>query len=176
MRKSLLIVVATLALCTFFIACSNEKNPIDSKTENNQVRNTGITPANKLTVVAPAGWTPNTTNPNVMMKGTGTYTIKPEYMPGNANTPDAFVEFAKSALQKSFKNCKFGPTSSLTISGHEARRFEYSGDVFGMKMSYIMLYVFSDGRAHSLTCGAMTAEFGKLKQDYEKIIASAKLE
>jgi len=176
MRKSLPIIVVVMALSAFFFACSSEKNPNDSKNENIQVQNTGIAAAGKLTVVAPAGWTPNTTNPNVMMKGTGTYTIKPEYMPGNANTPDAFVEFAKSALQKSFKNCKFGPTSSLTISGHEARRFEYSGEVFNMKMSYIMLYVFSDGRAHSLTCGAMSNEFGKLKPDYEKIIASAKLE
>ncbi len=45
-----------------------------------------------------------------------------------------------------------------------------------MKMNYIVLYVFQGGRAHSLVCGAMADGFPALKPDYEKVIASARME
>lgn len=45
-----------------------------------------------------------------------------------------------------------------------------------MKMRHIILYVFKDGRAYTLTCGALDTEVNDLKADYEKMIASAKLE
>lgn len=134
------------------------------------------TGSSRLAVTNPAGWTPNPSNPAVVMKGTGTYTTKPEIPPAEANTPDAFVAFSQKQFAKSFSNCKFGPTIRLTVSGAEARRFEFSGEVSGMKMNYIILYVFKDGRAYSLVCGALADSFSALKPDYEKVIASARLE
>ena len=132
--------------------------------------------ASRLVVTSPAGWTPSSSNPAVVMKGTGTYTIKPENLPADANTPDAFAAFTQKQFAKSFTNCKFGPTTRLTVSGAEARRYDFTGEVSGLKMSYIILYVFKDGRAYSLVCGAFTDGFAALKPDYEKIIASARLE
>ncbi|MCX7023946.1 MAG: hypothetical protein NT080_04925 [Spirochaetes bacterium] len=66
--------------------------------------------------------------------------------------------------------------SGLAISACDARRFDFSGEASGMKMRHIILYVFKDGRAYTLTCGALDTEVNDLKADYEKMIASAKLE
>ncbi|MCK7474345.1 MAG: hypothetical protein MZV49_14070 [Rhodopseudomonas palustris] len=84
--------------------------------------------------------------------------------------------FAQKNFAKSFSNCKFSTVTSLKVSGNEARRFEFTGEVSGMKMTYIVLYVFQGGRAHSLVCGAMADGFPALKPDYEKVIASARME
>ncbi len=130
----------------------------------------------RLVVAAPAGWSPHPSNASVMMKGTGTYTLKPENMPAEAKTPDSFAAFAQKNFAKSFSNCKFGPVTSLKVSGNEARRFDFSGEVSGMKMNYIVLYVFQGGRAHSLVCGSLADGFAALKPDYEKVIASARME
>ena len=110
------------------------------------------------------------------MKGMGTYGISVDSMPGDANTPDAFVEFAKKNFPKYMKNCKFGASSILTVSGADARRFEFTGESSGLPMKYIILYVFKDGRAHTLTCGAVATDFAGFKADYEKVIASAVLQ
>ncbi len=130
----------------------------------------------QLKVTAPVGWVPNASNASMMMKGSGTYSIKVEYMPAEARTPDAFIDYVKKALGKTFKNCTFGPVVKLKVSGYEARRMEYAANVYGMKMKYIVLYVFDGSRVPSLTCGAMEGEFAKLKSDYEKIIASVRME
>ncbi len=130
----------------------------------------------RLAVTAPAGWSPHPSNAAMMMKGTGTYTLKPENMPPEAKTPDTFTAFAQKNFAKSFTNCKFGPVTSLKVGGNEARRFEFSGEVSGMKMNYIVLYVFQGGKAHSLVCGALADGFAALKPDYEKVIASARME
>lgn len=130
----------------------------------------------RLAVTAPAGWSPHPSNASMMMKGTGTYTLKPENMPSEARTPDSFTAFAQKNFAKSFANCKFGPVTSLKVGGNEARRFDFSGEVSGMKMNYIVLYVFQGGRVHSLVCGAMADGFAALKPDYEKVIASARME
>lgn len=129
-----------------------------------------------LKVTAPAGWSPHPSNAAVMMKGMGTYTVKPETPPPEAKTPDAYTAFAQKEFQKTFKNFKLGASSSLKVGGNEARRFEFSGEVSGMKMAYVVLYVFKDGKAHSLVCGAVADAFPALKGDYEKIIASARME
>ncbi len=130
----------------------------------------------RLAVTAPAGWSPHPSNASMMMKGTGTYTLKPENMPPEANTPDSFTAFAQKNFAKSFSNCKFSTVTSLKVSGNEARRFEFTGEVSGMKMTYLVLYVFQGGRAHSLVCGSLADGFAALKPDYEKVIASARME
>lgn len=130
----------------------------------------------RLAVTAPAGWSPHPSNASLMMKGTGTYTLKPENLPPEAKTPDSFTAFAQKNFAKSFSNCTFGPVTSLKVSGNEARRFEFTGEVSGMKMTYIVLYVFQGGRAHSLVCGSLADGFAALKPDYEKVIASARME
>jgi len=130
----------------------------------------------RLAVTAPAGWSPHPSNASMMMKGTGNYTLKPENLPAEAKTPDSFTAFAQKKFGASFANCKFGPVTSLKVGGNEARRFEFSGEVSGMKMNYIILYVFQGGKAHSLVCGAMADGFAALKPDFEKVVASARME
>jgi hypothetical protein len=129
----------------------------------------------KLTVTAPAGWAPSKYNPDMMMKGTATYSITEESMSGAPN-PDAYLALAKTNFQKAFKNCVIGSGANLQVSGNEARRLEFTGEASGLAMQYILLYVFKDGRAHLLTCGATADTFRSVKAEYEAMIASAKLE
>jgi ABC-type transport system substrate-binding protein len=174
-KRVMSIVVVMLIVVALCAACSKQAAPTTSPSDSSQSPQTKTSAAMKLTVVAPEGWIPNTTNPSMIMKGTNTYTISTDRMPSEAQTPDAYVEFAKTNFNKNFSNCKFGASSNLTVSGCEARRLEFTGEVMRINMSYIIVYVFKDGIAYTLTCGAGD-DISKVKADYEKIIASAKLE
>jgi hypothetical protein len=177
-RKVLTVAAVILVAAVIFTGCSKPKATTASGSESIQPASDASSKAvsSKLTVVAPEGWAPSKYNAAMMMKGTGTYSITEESMPANAAKADAYMEFAKAAFAKSFKNFKAGALSSLQVSGNEARRFEFSGEASGITMNYIMIYVFKDNRAYVLTCGAMSDTFGSLKADYDKIIASAKIE
>ena len=176
LKKLFPVFVIVLAATAVFAGCSKQDSSAGMAATSDQNQPAAPAVMQKLVVTAPDGWTANKNNPNVMMKGPSSYIISTDSMPGNANTPDTYVDFAKSQFQKNFKNVAFGPVSSLSVSGNEARRLEWSCQVSGIDFSYIYLYVFNTGHAYTLTCASMKSDLPKMKPDFESIIASAKLE
>ncbi len=158
------------------LSCSNNKKAT-STTQNSSVEQAnGSTQKLSLKVTAPEGWSPNSSNPSMIMKGTGSYIITTDVLPEEAATPDAYAKFAQKQFEQAFANTKFQAPQSLSISGTDARRLEFSGEISGMKMNYIIVSVLKDGMAYTLTCGDLTSDFDAVKADFEKIIASARLE
>jgi hypothetical protein len=178
MLKKFLPALILIALSSYIlIGCSGQKQDAKTATADAQeTANVAGSAALKLTVANPEGWKAASANSTVMMKDLGTYSVTDESMSPGADTPDSYLAAAKSSFQTAFKNCVFGAVFSLQISGAEARRLELTGEASGLSMSYVMLYVFKDKHAYILTCGAMADSFADYKTDYEKIIASAKLE
>jgi len=114
-----------------------------------------------FTVKVPDGWTkkPESAALAHYQKSAGSMIITRDYMPSEANTPDAYIEFVKVQLGKTFKNVKYDQVIPGKMDGYETREVIYSAEISGMKFKYDVLYIFNNGKAYTLTGGNLSDLF-----------------
>jgi len=129
------------------------------------------------TIKAPDGWKKRTTSsaPEHYMKNGVTLMLTIDSAPAEASTPDAYVEFVKKQYAGILKNMKFDPVKKLTINGVEARELTYSGETYGMKMKYDVVYVMKQTKVYTMTAGGMGDTFDSMRAEYRSFFNSLKL-
>jgi hypothetical protein len=93
-------------------------------------------------------------------------------LPLQASTPDQFIEFVKGNFAETFANTEFGAVQTLQVAGHESRKLYFTGEIFGVRMKNMVVYVFRNGYAYTLTCGNGLAEFAETEGDFQAFIDS----
>jgi hypothetical protein len=93
-------------------------------------------------------------------------------LPPQASTPDQFIEFVKGNFAETFANTEFGAVQTLQVAGHESRKLYFTGEIFGVRMKNMVVYVFRNGSAYTLTCGNGLAEFAETEGDFQAFIDS----
>ncbi len=136
-------------------------SPEIMETATSEVTETTETlPAATLTVTVPAGWTAvaDTALPAQYTKGTASFLVTYEYYL-NDMTLDDTVLYVQETFTGAFTNVVYGETSTLTISGKDARHFSFTCTVLDMSMTYDYYYVNVDGRIYSVVFGDVSDGF-----------------
>jgi hypothetical protein len=187
--KRFIILSLMLSLSAVLVTGCGKKEAASTKTTdtaNTQTQATSTptptntTPAAKtidLKVTAPAGWTQNANAVTPMYQmNTASFIITRDIVPGDAKTPDEYVELVKKMYAKSFNKAEFKPTQTITVAGNDARMLEYSCEISSMKMQFAVVYIIKNGSAYTLTLGDTTATFENTKKDLQSFLDSVKFE
>ncbi len=130
----------------------------------------------EYTVKAPQGWQKQAGSaaPEHYMKSGVSLILTIDTAPAEATTPDAYVEFVKKKYAKALKNVKFEPVKKLTINGVSARELRYTGETYGMKMKYDVVFIPKQTRYFTITAGGLASTFDALQADYQAFFNSFK--
>jgi hypothetical protein len=125
---------------------------------------------------APAGWEKKAGSSALehYMKNGVSLILTVDSAPAEATTPDAYVEFVKKRYARALKNVKFEPVKKLTINGIDARELRYSGETYGMKMKYDVMFIPKQSKYYTITAGGLGSTFDALKADYQAFFNSFK--
>lgn len=139
---------------------SSEATTISAIDTTTDTESTETLPAATLTVTMPTGWTAvaDTVLPAQYTKGTASFLVTYEYYL-NDMTLDDTVTYVQETFSGAFANVTYGETSTLTISGKDARHFSFTCTVLDMAMTYDYYYVNVDGRIYSIVFGDVTDGF-----------------
>jgi hypothetical protein len=130
----------------------------------------------EYTVKAPAGWEKKTGSsaPEHYMKDGVSLILTIDNAPSEAKTPDAYVEFVKKLYASALKNVKFEPVKKVKINGIDARELCYTGETYGMKMKYDVMFFPKQSKYFTITAGGLETSFDTMKADYQGFFNSFK--
>jgi hypothetical protein len=127
-----------------------------------------------ISVTPPAGWEPHVGAGLLAgyRKNGATFQVTRDALPAQASTPDQFMDFVMSMFAETFANTEFETAQTLQVAGHESRKLFFTGEMFGLKMKYMVVYVFRSGYAYTLTCGTLLDEFSETESDFQAFVDS----
>ncbi|MGE4284171.1 MAG: hypothetical protein AB7G87_10675 [Clostridia bacterium] len=100
-------------------------------------------------------------------------------MPSEAKTPETFIQYVKERFGKVLDNTTFNDISEIGISDPEKHFLVYTHDIKAGGATYQMkgwvTYIFHEGNAYTLTCGALSNSFSEVENDFREFIRSFKL-
>jgi SepF-like predicted cell division protein (DUF552 family) len=100
-------------------------------------------------------------------------------MPSDSENPEKFLEMVKENLAGAFGNITFSDTAEIGVSDPGKHYLAYVCDIkvggATMQMKNWVAYIFYEGNAFTLTCGALSENFPGLEEDFRTFIESFKL-
>lgn len=128
-----------------------------------------------ISVTSPAGWEPQEGEGLLACynKDSATFLVTREAIPAEADDDfDQFIEFVKGKFADTFDLIDVEEATALEVAGYEARELCFTAETFGLEMKYRVVYVFRDGYAYALTCGALAGEYAGLEGGFNSFIDS----
>jgi hypothetical protein len=154
---------------------SAEKGTGEAKSVAPEVSKESGRPAG-ISVTPPAGWDEHQGAGLLAgyRKEAASFMVTRDALPADADTPDKFIDFVRGEFGKVFANPRFEDVQTLRLADHESRKLIFIGTTYGMEFKYMVVYVFRNGTAYTLTCGTLVSDFAESEKDFQELINSFK--
>ena len=164
--------ISALAFLLLSLGCDKEP---EKKPDTNQNTSNDIS----ITVDLPDGWTK--VNKSILehdyQKGTGSFSIKNEYVLNGKDLEDAVIE-AKTYMGNYFESAVFSNTQNLKIDGYDAQSFTFTftstaADIT-LNMKMLGVYTMVNNKCYLISFGGTEDSFDALSDDFQYIIKGIK--
>lgn len=178
--KKILIIGLCLALTIILSACNTKKPPLKNDKETNTTQ-PEVKKEMTVSVAKKDGWdtVQGSTALIQYLKDGNSVIATRDIMPSEAKTPEDYIKFVKDKFSDAFNNVSYEDVSQIGVSDPNKYLLVYTYNIkvggADYQMKAWITYIFHEGYAYTLTCGALSDNFKAAEADFRIFIESFKL-